>query len=1002
MHPFFHHPKVRRARILFRWCRIFLWLMLFVALAAVSYLHLIGLPDFVKQPMLRRLRAEGVAAQFSNMQLGWGRGPSIIIENAAFSRPDQPLSPSLSAKRAELTLNWNALLHLQFEVRSLQVADAQLQIPVSETNGDALLLNKVALDLQFHPNDVMQINDCRGIFRGVQLDIIARVNHASDMRRWPFPAGGETTNRTFQARFQKVARTLQKIDFIGTPLLQIEAGADGRDMNSFHAELNFTAPAAQTPWGDVTNLVMQAACARLVDSGNEPFLKAKWSATSAATPWARGRKIFLSTTLLRGANSNLNVEVRLDASRCNVVLDSSGGNRFEAARLSWNGSALLASSNFMPLMAAGKLSAVEPQTPWGSAHEFSLECRAARAGNLPPPEAGWGPWATFAPWTLDWQAEIRDATHPKLRLDRLAVSGHWRAPQIVIENLQGELYGGKVKAAASLDIASRELRCNGKTDLDPNSIAQLFKPAASNWLAQFAWTTTPKVNARLRVVLPPWTNRPTGWAAAVGSSLQIDGDFAVGPAVFRQIPVLAGHSHVTYTNRTWNVSRLHAARPDGDIDLDYTAGPEGFRYVIDSHLDPKDALPLLTPGRQHILDELTFKQSPEIHAQIWGLWSAAHSLGFAGTVLATNFIARGEPVAAFRAGVGFTNLILTVHDLFVSNNECQVRAPWVQADLGAKMVRLTNVAGTLDPFLLQRVLRKKSPDFLRSLHFGAPPSVSAFGSFSYADPLATDLHFLVNGQGVHYNRLLADRAAGGVDWTGQTIAVTNIFASFFNTGTLMGWITFYSGPKHSTDLSADFTARDVDLPSLVSGITGKTNHLEGRLDGDLIFGGPNTSDVSNWHGQGRVHVHDALLWDIKVFGLLSPVLNLFSPGWGHSRAREAMADFVFTNGTLSSDDIEVRCTGFRMNVRGSVDKNKKINARLEAILSRETPVLGPVLSLAFTPLSKLFEYHISGPWNNPELEPVFVPRFIMFMLHPFKMFKSSPPPEPTPVPGDKK
>src|SRR5580658_2950682 len=124
MHPFFHHPKVQRVRIMFRWCRIFIWLILFLVLAAISYLHLVGLPDFVKQPMLQRLLAEGIEAKFTNMQLGWGRGPSIVIENAAFSRYHEPLSPRLTTGRAELTLNWNALLHAQIDLHSLQISGA--------------------------------------------------------------------------------------------------------------------------------------------------------------------------------------------------------------------------------------------------------------------------------------------------------------------------------------------------------------------------------------------------------------------------------------------------------------------------------------------------------------------------------------------------------------------------------------------------------------------------------------------------------------------------------------------------------------------------------------------------------------------------------------------------------------------------------------------------------------------------------------------------------------
>jgi hypothetical protein len=66
-------------------------------------------------------------------------------------------------------------------------------------------------------------------------------------------------------------------------------------------------------------------------------------------------------------------------------------------------------------------------------------------------------------------------------------------------------------------------------------------------------------------------------------------------------------------------------------------------------------------------------------------------------------------------------------------------------------------------------------------------------------------------------------------------------------------------------------------------------------------------------------------------------------------------------------------------------------------------VLGPFLSFAFTPLSKLFEYHISGPLQNPVMEPVYVPKFIMLLLRPFHTLKSittpDNPPDLTPMPG---
>ena len=253
-------------------------------------------------------------------------------------------------------------------------------------------------------NDVVRLNRCRGIFHGIQMDLIGGVSHAGALRLWKFPLGG-STNGVFQARLRQVARTVEEIRFTGTPLLQIEAGADGRDMNTFHAKLNFAASAAHAPWGDVTNLAVDAACARLVNSGDQPLLKVEGSADSAGHALARGRQISLSTTFSRGANSNLNAEFRLDAARFDAATDSAGSNWFGAARLSWNGAAILASSNFIPLLAAGKLRAVEPQTPWVSAREMSLQCRAARARTCrrPGPDGGHGPGSLPGPWIGGWR-----------------------------------------------------------------------------------------------------------------------------------------------------------------------------------------------------------------------------------------------------------------------------------------------------------------------------------------------------------------------------------------------------------------------------------------------------------------------------------------------------------------------------------------------------------------------------------------------------------------------
>ncbi|HTQ49165.1 MAG TPA: hypothetical protein VMJ12_00545, partial [Candidatus Acidoferrales bacterium] len=139
-----------------------------------------------------------------------------------------------------------------------------------------------------------------------------------------------------------------------------------------------------------------------------------------------------------------------------------------------------------------------------------------------------------------------------------------------------------------------------------------------------------------------------------------------------------------------------------------------------------------------------------------------------------------------------------------------------------------------------------------------------------------------------------------------------------------------------------------------------------------------------WDGFGHANLGDGLLWDIPIFGVLSPVLNTVSPGLGNSRATEASARFVSTNGVMRSDSLEIRSTMMRLQYSGTVDMQENVNARITAQLLRDTWVVGPLVSTALWPVSKLFEYHVTGTLKNPKSEPVYVPKLLLMPLHPFR------------------
>lgn len=981
--------EVRVGRTVFRSCRIALWFALFLVVAGLAYLHLVGLPDFLKPPLLQKIRERGFEARFTNARLGWG--PAIVIENAAFNPTGPSPGPRLSAGLTEVKLNWNALLHRHLRADSVEVLNGQMRIPVSQRYGNALTLDRVHLTMRLSSNDFAQLMDFGASFRGIKIRIDGEVTNFAALWDWKLPARWQAPHQPNPSQPAPVTDILKQFHFAQKARLDIHFSADGRDMNTLRAEVMFTAPAMETPWGGAGGFQLRAAAAHLLDFTNRPFMQARAVADNIATRWGTGGNVSLTAAFFPDPSTPFNASLNFAGDELEGKWNSrSGANWVRARRLWWDGKAALSPANFRPAALEGTLRVAGADSRWGSVGALSLALKADRADAPAPADANWGIWTRFSPYVCSCRFVATNIQSPQLRLDSLALEAMWRAPQLAIGKLEGRLYEGRLDGGADLDIESRQLRLHAATDFDPHRISQVLTPAAQRWISQFTWRTPPAANAQIRLVLPPWTSRSEGWRNDLRDSVQISGDFSVGPASFREIEVTSASGRVFYTNRVWNLPRLDAVRADGSIDLDYTGNEatREYRVRFDSRLDPADALPWLEPRQRRIVGDLHFSSPPEVHAEVRGRWHAPETTTFTGTVLASNFTARGESVDEVRASVEYTNHLLRVNGLGFSQGAGRLEVPLMTADFESKRIFLTNAQSTLDPQILFVGLETNAPEFLNLIHFDVPPTVRASGSFVLGNPLETDMQFEIQGDHFHWTNLGADKISGTVQWVAGNITLTNIQARLYNSGNLSGWLAFDNGPGRGAGFRSDFNAKDVDLALLDRGLSGRSNGLEGKLDGYMALNAPVTTNKETWAGHGYVHIHDALLWKIKIFGVLSPLLNAISPGAGDSRAREATALFSVGDGRVSSDDLEIRSTGVRLLYRGTVTMNKQINGRAEADLLRDTPVFGPFLSVALTPLDKLFEYQISGSLRKPVFKPLYVPKVFMLLLRPFHTLKS--------------
>jgi hypothetical protein len=234
-------------------------------------------------------------------------------------------------------------------------------------------------------------------------------------------------------------------------------------------------------------------------------------------------------------------------------------------------------------------------------------------------------------------------------------------------------------------------------------------------------------------------------------------------------------------------------------------------------------------------------------------------------------------------------------------------------------------------------------------------------------------------------RLKTTNIAGTIHWQNQTLILTNVAAAFYG-GNGTGFANFdFRAPHEGADYQFAVSLTNVNLHALAADLSSLTSRLEGTLAGRLVVTDADSRDWRTWAGFGHANLHDGLLWDIPIFGILSPVLNTVSPGLGSLRATDAATKFTITNGVIYTDSFEMRSTMMRLDYTGTVDLKQNVHARVIAQLLRDTWVVGPVVSTVLWPVSKLFEYKITGTLKNPRSEPVYVvPKLLLIPLHPFR------------------
>ena len=974
----------QRLRIYFRRFRIAVLCVLLVLVCIGAYLNQIGLPDFVKRPLLDNLRTRGVNLEFSRLRLRGYRG--IVADDVRVLGARSQLLPVFCARSADVRLNYAALARLKLEVQGVILREGSLTWDLARTNEPPrpFAITNLTVELRFLPDNGWRLDNFAAECAGVRLQASGQIANATAFRDWPmFQGRTKKPPEVALERFRRIQEAIDQIRFTQPPVVRVSVNGDALHPGSFAGSVTCEDVSSTSPWGDYQNIRLLAHL-KAATSNAPPSAEIHLTGERAVTEWAALRKLDLRLTGAQRTND----AAQLD---CGITLSAASlKGRVGAAdtlllRAAWRQSLTSA----LPLHGDAEAGFTGVNSKWARAGAAAVAVKFKQAEAPMASDPALGIWEKLLPFELAVNGGLSNAVVTNVNIKSLGFAAAWQAPLLAVTNLQVRLGQGGFDAHADLDVLSRRLQFSGDAAFDFHLLESVLTAKSREWLSSFTWQMPPQLELAGSLTLPAWTNRQPDWRGEVQPGIVLDGAVNLTNGSCRGISLLAATTHLSYSNRVWHLPDLELTRPEGALRVDLRSEEisHDFRIRASGAIDPRMLSPQLDEKGRRGLGYFKFTNPPVIEADVAGNWYDPSRLGATAKLQWKDFSFRDQHADLLTAALEYTNKILHVTRPRIERGTERVTADSLTFDFVANRGYLTNGYTDTDPMAIATAIGPKTAAAVEHYQFLKPPVARVNGIIPLKGERDADLHFDLEGGPFRWLRFNFPRIAGHIDWANESVTLTNIVTSFYG-GEGHGHAWFDVKDRGTTPFRFALAVTNADLHALMADLHSPTNQLEGRLTGQLVVTNATTQDFKSWNGFGRAKLRDGLIWDTPVFGMMSKVMNTFVPGIGNSRASDAGGRFTLTNSIIHTRDLDIRASGMRLQYAGTVDFQTRVEARVQAELLRDTWLIGPVMSTALWPVSKLFEYKVTGTLAKPEIEPVYmVPKIFLAPLSPLKTVK---------------
>lgn len=416
----------------------------------------------------------------------------------------------------------------------------------------------------------------------------------------------------------------------------------------------------------------------------------------------------------------------------------------------------------------------------------------------------------------------------------------------------------------------------------------------------------------------------------------------------------------------------------GDVEYDCRTG------VVDGHADlalyPAIIEPLLTAGKLTglvaLFDRFEFDDSPPRASLDFEVGSGQGTpCRFTGDVHVA--AARYRGVAALRADAALsvvsTNgpVTITLDPLTVVRRDGSLSGRLV-LDRGAANVGF-DARGTVNPHLLRQALNVLSDPFWERWRFEGPVLIEAHGTANYMQRGGTDFTLRFDGRDLYYKSHPIDRCRFSMDMVEQRVEISALHLGAYG-GSMMGKAGFVlpTAEETNTVFDVDVGMTDMDFDRMAAVLmTDRDDELHGRLSGTLALRGRLGADNrSTYRGEGTLKIDDGRIFMLPVFGGLSDIMMRLIPGLDFVLCQnDASASFVIEGARIASDAVRIDGNVLSLKAGGYYTLDREVDCHAQVKLMKDNNMVARLVRVLTYPISKLFEFRVRGPVDNPHWYP---------------------------------